>query len=135
MVVSWSQVTLGNGMGVEAEVRLATVGGWRGGGAVAGPVVVATVTVTVSVTVGTVTVVVMLRSVVMVAGWSRRRPRRCRQSAVRVDIWSQARTGGPGGPGRTGWQGVPVEPSVVVINKVVRLQVVTGPINKWVWVR
>lgn len=56
--------------------------------------------------------------------------RRRRQSAVRVDVWCQARTGGPG---RTGWQAVPVEPKVVV--NVVRLQVVTGPIEKWVWVR
>lgn len=56
--------------------------------------------------------------------------RRRRQSAVRLDVWCQARTGGPG---RTGWQAVPVEPKVVV--NVVRLQVVTGPIEKWVWVR
>lgn len=114
------------------------VGRWRGGRAVAGSVVVDTLTVIVTVilVVRTVTVVVMLRSVVTVAGCRRRRRRRGRQSAVRVDIWCQARTGGPGGPGRTGlWQVVPVEANVVVINKVVRLQVVTGPIDKWVWVR
>lgn len=63
--------------------------------------------------------------VMMMVGVGRRR----RQSAVRVDVWCQARTGGPG---RTGWQAVPVEPKVV---NVVRLQVVTGPIEKWVWVR
>lgn len=54
-----------------------------------------------------------------------------RQSAVWVDIWCQARTGGPGR--LTGWPAVPVDPSVVV--NVVRPQVVTGPIEKWVWVR
>lgn len=76
-----------------------------------------------------VTVAVMLKKVVVrtvvVADWRRR------QSAVWVDVCSQARTGGPSS---TGWQGVPVERKIVVIN-VVRLQVVTGPIDKWVWVR
>lgn len=76
-----------------------------------------------------VTVTVMVRMVRMAAvdavGLGRR------LSAVRVDIWCQARTGGPGR--LTGWPGVPVDPSVVA--NVVRLQVVTGPIEKWVWVR
>lgn len=87
------------------------------GGVVQGQGLVVVVAVTVR--------MVMLRTVV--ADW------RCRQSAVRVDVWCQARTGGPR---RMGWQAaaVPVEPKVVVIN-VVRLQVVTGPIDKWVWVR
>lgn len=133
MVVSRCQVTLVYRLGVEAELRLAMVGKWRGGRAVAGLVVVVTVSVSVSVKV-TVTVTVV------VAEWRRRR---CRQSTVRVDIWCQTRTGGPsgpgwpGGPGSMGWQGVPVEPNVAAapVDKVVRLQVVTGPIDKWVWVR
>lgn len=127
-----ARAMLGCRLGVEAEATLAMVGGWRGGGrAVAGPGEVATRARRAAAVQGwglVVLVAVMLRMLRrVVAEWSRR------QSAVWVDIWCQAGTGGPGSTGW--WQAVPVEPNVVVNVKVVRLQVVTGAIDKWVWVR